>query len=172
MLGISERFYFPLIYMTGFLLPGFLFLSFFQYLMPFIQLESLSQLQLLCEKKRKVQGSPWDLGPWQSSRSTVVPPGTRTGNYKMRTEGQREGGCRAHEGERVVTGASVSLCRDPKRLPGEPTGRTRGRSYNSTPSHSQHCLPNKTGASRGSKRSILCVQGAARKSKPALEDVG
>lgn len=128
MLGISERFYFPLIYTTGFLLHGFLFLSFFQYLMPFIQLESLSQLQLLCgKKKREVQGSPWDLGPWQSSRSTVVPPGTRTGNYKMRTEGQREGGCRVHEGERVVTGASVSLCRDPKRLQGEPAGRTRGQ---------------------------------------------
>lgn len=41
------------------------------------------------------------------------------------------------------------LCRDPKRLQEGPQVEQEDRSYrfSSTPSHSQHCLPNKTGAS-------------------------
>lgn len=52
-------------------------------------------------------------------------PGLGTTRRGPKARGREAGGPRWGEGGK--SGTSVSLCRDPKRLQGEPTGRTRGQ---------------------------------------------
>jgi len=111
--------------------------------MPFIQLENQSKLTTFITKKRKVQESPQDLGPWQSSHSTGAPPGIQTENWRTRAKNQREGGSRAREGEKEGAGASqFTSPKGPRGLPGEPKDRIHR--FSSTPTCPQNCPPNKT----------------------------